>query len=928
MRFDKAIAHAFGPLSDCTLELGPGLNVIYGPNEAGKSTWHTALYVGLCGVRRGRGARMPDFVQRHRPWDERPWQVSVYIRLEDGRRVEFHRDLNDRRDARVVDVDLGRDYSGEIIRDGAPDGSVWLGLDRQSFLTVGCVQQADLLGVRKEAKSLQEHLQRAAATAGAESTAAQALARLEQFSHQHVGRDDGRSKQPLRLARIEVESKSKQLKEAQDAHAEYLKLCQDVEERAAEVAETQRRLRLAEAGRALREAREWQERWKQASELAAQFPEGAPTALVEDDDLAREVAAALRGWEERPQAPLLSGRSAAELREEIQRLPLMPEGDTEPHPEVLAAWDDVWKATQALQLHDDMRPSAGPAPATGGASEEELRDLARELSTPVPALDPTLVERVRRAKERLDGLSRSTGRPRILPRAAGVLAAAGAILAVVGLVAFGVALAASGIALALAGGTLLLVGSRATGGKTLQAVEAELRTAEWDLERATKARAEAEQRRDAAARRVAELGVPADPDSLRALASEVGEAARAAREAERWQERRNQLSDALAEAEKRLGSALRARSALGDGDLQEAGERYRRACQARAEQAQAARRRSELERQLRDREAAEVAAADAESRRAKAANTLREAARRCGIDAQDEAALADRLREWQQLRAERLRDLEDQQRRWAKLQGLLGGKTLEALKAEAREQQERVERLKAELGDEAVETAAQRENLGEVIEQLNQDVERAKGAWNMARGHLEARARGLPSVAEAEEALARAEAELERIQQLGRTIERTKEFLQRAQERAYRDLAPVLRESVARWLPRVTLGRYHEVAVDPQTLEVRVRDGSGALRSAELLSHGTAEQVYLLLRIAIAQHLARPGEVCPLLLDDVTVQSDRQRTQAILDTLHAVSRERQVILFTQEDEVLAWAEAHLQAPNDRLLRLSPTPVAA
>ena len=79
--------------------------------------------------------------------------------------------------------------------------------------------------------------------------------------------------------------------------------------------------------------------------------------------------------------------------------------------------------------------------------------------------------------------------------------------------------------------------------------------------------------------------------------------------------------------------------------------------------------------------------------------------------------------------------------------------------------------------------------------------------------------------------------------------------------------------------------------------------------------------MYLLLRVALADHLTAPHEVCPLLLDDVTVQSDAARTVAILDLLQQLSRERQIILFSQEDEALIWAREHLEADCDRLQRL-------
>ena len=88
-------------------------------------------------------------------------------------------------------------------------------------------------------------------------------------------------------------------------------------------------------------------------------------------------------------------------------------------------------------------------------------------------------------------------------------------------------------------------------------------------------------------------------------------------------------------------------------------------------------------------------------------------------------------------------------------------------------------------------------------------------------------------------------------------------------------------------------------------------------------AHGTTEQLYLLLRVALAQHLASTEETAPLILDDVTVQSDRERTWAVLDLLHEVSEQRQVVLFTQEDEVLSWAERELREPHDLLVTLPP-----
>ena len=233
MRFESVRAHPFGPFDDDTLTLVPGLNVVYGTNEAGKSTWHAALYAGLCGMRRRKGALSAAdkrFRDRHRPWDANgAWAVSAVVVLEDGRRVELHHDLANRSNASAVDADLaGRDYAGRITHEGAPDGSRWLGLNRRSFLGVACVGQAQILGLLNDAGALQEDLQRAAATAGTDETAARALELLAAYRREHVGSEHA-PKKPLRTSRERVGAALSALERTREAEVHYLARQRDVE---------------------------------------------------------------------------------------------------------------------------------------------------------------------------------------------------------------------------------------------------------------------------------------------------------------------------------------------------------------------------------------------------------------------------------------------------------------------------------------------------------------------------------------------------------------------------------------------------------------------------------------------------------------------------------------------------------------------------
>ena len=72
MRLRRVDLAGFGCLTDFTADFGPGLNVLFGENEAGKSTLQQALCSLLYGFYDNDRAR-PDETARHdrfRPWPD------------------------------------------------------------------------------------------------------------------------------------------------------------------------------------------------------------------------------------------------------------------------------------------------------------------------------------------------------------------------------------------------------------------------------------------------------------------------------------------------------------------------------------------------------------------------------------------------------------------------------------------------------------------------------------------------------------------------------------------------------------------------------------------------------------------------------------------------------------------------------------------
>ena len=108
--------------------------------------------------------------------------------------------------------------------------------------------------------------------------------------------------------------------------------------------------------------------------------------------------------------------------------------------------------------------------------------------------------------------------------------------------------------------------------------------------------------------------------------------------------------------------------------------------------------------------------------------------------------------------------------------------------------------------------------------------------------------------------------------------------------------SPALNAKAGALLARLTGQRYTALSFTRQ-FQALAQSEAG-LKSAQLLSQGAADQVYLALRLALCL-LALPGaDPAPLILDDALVTFDDRRLKLALDLLGDLARERQVLLFT------------------------------
>ena len=124
------------------------------------------------------------------------------------------------------------------------------------------------------------------------------------------------------------------------------------------------------------------------------------------------------------------------------------------------------------------------------------------------------------------------------------------------------------------------------------------------------------------------------------------------------------------------------------------------------------------------------------------------------------------------------------------------------------------------------------------------------------------------------------------------------ETLGRADAELQSRFSPQLAQKAADYMDYLTSGRYDEL--------VLARDLSAKARSADdptprdtaYLSAGTADLLYLSVRLALCELTCPTDDPCPLVLDDTLVNFDDARARRAMALFREIAQHRQVILFT------------------------------
>ena len=116
---------------------------------------------------------------------------------------------------------------------------------------------------------------------------------------------------------------------------------------------------------------------------------------------------------------------------------------------------------------------------------------------------------------------------------------------------------------------------------------------------------------------------------------------------------------------------------------------------------------------------------------------------------------------------------------------------------------------------------------------------------------------------------------------------------------------------------QITIGSFQGVRAEfddtGQPVLVGVRSGGKEIVTVEGMSDGTADQLYLALRLAGLQDYLERNEPIPFIVDDILIKFDDNRSVAALRALERLSEQTQIIFFTHHQHLLELARKNVDA---------------
>lgn len=220
MKIKHLKVNGFGKLKDKELNLEDGINIIYGENEAGKSTLLKFISSMLFGSSKNKnGKNIPDF-DRYKPWKTEEYSGVLDYRLDNGEEFSVYREFK-KKNPTVYNSekeDITKTFKED--RAGINFFEEQTGVDEETYFNTAISEQTEVAISQSKQNSLVQRISNLVSSGDDNISYQKSLAQISKLQTENIG-TDRTSLRPINIVNSKIESALSKKKELDDLKNNY-----------------------------------------------------------------------------------------------------------------------------------------------------------------------------------------------------------------------------------------------------------------------------------------------------------------------------------------------------------------------------------------------------------------------------------------------------------------------------------------------------------------------------------------------------------------------------------------------------------------------------------------------------------------------------------------------------------------------------------
>ena len=219
MRFSHLKVNGFGKLVQKELDLKPKINIIYGDNEAGKSSLLKFLTSMLYGASKNKnGKNISDF-DKYKPWKTEEFSGSLEYILDNGEEFEVYREFK-KKNASVYNSE--KEDISKTFKENKTKGIAFVeeqtGIDEDTYMNTAIIEQEEVKLAQGSQNVIIQKISNKVSSGDDNLSFKKTLATLTKLQGEKVGTDRTQNK-PINIVNADIkklEEKRKYLEEIKE----------------------------------------------------------------------------------------------------------------------------------------------------------------------------------------------------------------------------------------------------------------------------------------------------------------------------------------------------------------------------------------------------------------------------------------------------------------------------------------------------------------------------------------------------------------------------------------------------------------------------------------------------------------------------------------------------------------------------------------